>query len=432
MNGNRPATRIVHIHGFDKKGHGSGETETGGRVAVPYSIPGETVEAVKRRRVGTLVRVVEPSPHRTEPVCRHFGVCGGCRWQHVEYGHQLEWKRRRVRAKFDALGVDTTGFEMPVQPSPPYGYRNRMDFVWWFDGRLGLREQGKWHKMVNLEECRLVDEGTMEAVFEANRRAHALGLPFHDQKYRRPGLRYAIVRRGIYTGDLMLNLVSDPMNLPAELYEGLPGVTSVYQLVNADPESAVSDGEPVHRWGETRYRERILGREFIAGPRTFFQPNPAVAETMVECALEWAGNIQPRRFLADLYCGAGLFTAFLSEQFERTAGIELSGEALDCARLNAPAADFIECGAESMDAAWIEGSDLLLADPPREGLLPKALDAVRAARPGAILYVSCNPARGAEDIQTLLADYRLAGIRLFDQFPQTPHVEMMALLERRI
>lgn len=426
-----PIIRTVAIHSLNDKGHGEGETDTGGALTVPFTAPGDVVEASKaKRRQGRLERVVTPSPERIEPRCRHFQQCGGCSWQHLGYKNQLQYKKDAVARWFARHGVKFDLSEVEILPSPPFAYRNRMDFVWSYDGRFGLREQGRFYRIVDLNECHLIPAELMERALEVNRRAHELELPFRDDKRKKRGLRYLIVRRGVFTGEVMFLFVSDDMPLPPSLWEGL-GADSVYQLINDNLENDRSDGEPRHLDGALTFHDEAQGRRFAIGPRSFYQPNPIVAEAMaghVQTLLDERGG----ESLLDLFCGIGYFTSLLADRFERIIGIELVEEALRYARRNAPQAnvDFVCMNAEAISGLNARGIDTLLIDPPRSGLHPKTLKWILAQPFRQIIYVSCNPKRGAEDIAALSQAYSLDHARLFDQFPQTPHVEMIARLIR--
>ena len=424
--------RIANITELDAKGRGVGETETGGKVFVPYTLPSERVEVIRRpRKQADLTQVLEASPHRVEGRCRHFMNCGGCAWQHIDPEYQLRLKRELVAKRFQLNGVDIDAQSIPIVSSPPFHYRNRMDFVWWYDGRFGLRRRGKWHSVVNLEECHLFPDDVMEVALEINRRVHDAGLPFRDEKRELRGLRYLIVRRGVFTGDLMVNFVTDPMELPSSLWDGLDRVTSVYQLINDNLKNDQSDGIPFHLAGADAYRERIGEHTFYVGPRSFFQPNPIVAESMIEHAggiLDLSGRTNRR--LLDLYCGIGVFSICLADRFERGWGIELSDEAIAFAKRNVSDApiEFFCQDAIDLPLDIVSQTNTLIVDPPREGLHPRVLKTLLAHPFRDIVYVSCKPAKGVEEIVTLMDRYSLRSIHLFDQFPQTPHVEMIVHL----
>lgn len=426
--------RTVRITDLDKKGQGWGDTHTGGRLKVPYTIPGELVEARKmRRHEGCLLRVIEPSPFRIEPACRHFGSCGGCTWQHMDYEEQLRWKSARVARKFAENQLLIPQEPLPIESGWPYEYRSRMDFLWWYNGDFGLRQRGKWYSAVNLEECRLLPQPVMNVALEVNRRVQALRLPFRDSKCHTPGLRYLIVRRGAGTGEIMLSFVTDPMVFPSVLWQGLEDVVSVYQLINDNLENDLSDGEPVHLWGEPFYHEKINGGVYRVGPRSFFQPNPVMAERMVNYVQEIATTIDPRSGLIDLYCGIGLFAISLMNYFERIMGVENSAEAVALAKSNACGLPIRFACVDAEKWNWPERSDFdtLLVDPPRTGLQTGVLGRLQMEPFSNLIYVSCNPSRGVEDIAVLREAYEILSVKLFDQFPQTPHVEMIAHLRKK-
>lgn len=348
----------------------------------------------------------------------------------MEYSYQLEMKRERVCSRFEENGVAIDRNAIEIVSASPYEYRARMDFLWWYDGSFGLRQKGKWFSAVNLEECRLLPKPAMQAALEVNRRVQESGLPFRDSKRQTPGLRYLVIRSGIFTGDIQLSFVSDAMEIPSSLWEGIEGVTSVYQLLNENLENDLSDGEAIHLWGEPFYRERIEGREFFVGPRSFFQPNPVVASRMVEHVRQIVSSFSSRNGLIDLYCGIGLFAILLSDCFENVIGIENNQESVALAKRNAGDLPVLFGCLDAEKWSWPSRSkyDAVLVDPPRTGLHASVIPLLKNDPFSNLIYVSCNPSRGVEDIAQLLEAYDLVSVKLFDQFPQTVHVEMIAHL----
>ncbi len=426
-----PKIRTVQIKTLNKKGIGTGLSDTGGTLTVPYTIPGELVEAERlRRKDARLLQVIEPSPHRTDPRCQHFGECGGCVWQHIDYRRQLELKRARVAQRFAAAGFSIDLSSIQIASEAPYAYRNRMDFIWWYDGKFGLRQRGKWYSIVDLQECHLPPKAVMDVALQVNQRVQASGLPFRDGKMKKRGLRYLVIRNGIFTGDIMLSFVSDDMTIPPSLYEGLENVTSVYQLINDNLENDQSDGRPRHLWGEKYYREKISQNTFHVGPRSFFQPNPAVAVKMVEYIKQITTEIKDKNNLIDLYCGIGLFSITLADAFDKILGIENNPEAIRIAEENNdnPSIEFSCMDAEKIEWPNREEYKTILIDPPRTGLHPQVIKQLRNEPFSDLIYVSCNPNKGIEDITELQEKYQINSVKLFDQFPQTAHVEMVAHL----
>ncbi len=430
--------RTVHISHLDRKGVGVGKTHTGGELKVPYTLPGELVEAQKlRRRDGRLLQVTEPSLHRIEPDCCHFSDCGGCSWQHIDYAYQLQLKRERVADRLREFDFPIRAENLEIDASEPFAYRNRMDFLWWFNGDFGLRRRGKWYSAVNLHECHLLPKSVMDVALEVNRRVQKMGFTFRDSKNHTGGLRYLIIRHGVFTQNIMLSFVSDPMPIPASLWDGLDEVISVYQLINDNAENDLSDGEAVHLWGEPYYYEKIGSHKFCVGPRSFFQPNPAVATRMVSHLRDGVSSLDSRKGLIDLYCGIGLFTISLADCFEKGMGIENNPEAIALAKRNAwglsgrSPVHFVCMDAEKWDWERLQNYDTLLIDPPRTGLHDSVLALLKRRPFPQLIYVSCNPTRGIADLAQLQEVYELASMKLFDQFPQTPHVEFIAFLRRK-
>lgn len=426
--------RFVTIQSLNKKGLGVGETDTGGKLVVPFTLPGEKVIAEKYRQASKLVEVLEPSPKRIESTCKHFTICGGCSWQHIDYEYQLQLKIESVQNAWNTHELDVSHIPVHTESSQPFHYRNRMDFVWWWNGAFGLREKGKWNSVVDLQECWLLPSETMHVALEVNRRAHVLNLPFRDQKKNIPGLRYLVIRTGIHTGEIMLNIVSDSIELPQDLWVDLPNVCSVYQLINDNPTRDTSDGEPKYLFGKDGYEETILGQSFTVKPNVFFQPNPIMAEKMVNTVRKWIeeDDGSKKKFI-DLYCGVGMFTVLLADLFEDVTGIELVEESIHLARQHAgdQNIDFFVADAVKVQPKLLHDVDVLLVDPPREGLLPKVIKKIKEVLPKRLIYVSCHPHKGVEDIAQLVEHYDIKQIAYFDQFPQTPHVEMIVMLALR-
>jgi len=345
-------------------------------IFAPFVIDGELaevrVEKVKPRFArARLLRVIEPSPHRVEPRCPYFGVCGGCQYQHIAYERQLELKRRQVREVLHRLGgVDPETVRPPVPCPRPYHYRNRlMVRSWWSRAEermfVGfLRRESRW--VVDVEECALAEP----ALNEELRRVRA-------DPPRRSGLKKAL-------------------RLPPE--------------------------------------------GWVAPPDSFFQNNffmlPKLAETARE-RLADAGS----RFLIDAYCGVGFFAVELAGAVERFAGVEIDAQAVRAARLNAARrgaenGEFIRGSAEEklprLLADFTPEASTIILDPPRVGCAPSTVEALRAARPAQILYVSCHPATLARDLKRLCEGglYAPRAIVPLDMFPQTQHVECVADLRK--
>ncbi|MFC1639015.1 23S rRNA (uracil(1939)-C(5))-methyltransferase RlmD [Patescibacteria group bacterium] len=433
-------TRTIVIESVDKKGCGRGQVNER-PASVRFALPGETVEAsyvgrgkgVKRFRVD---RLVEASPHRTEPRCPNAGRCGGCAWQHVDYAHQLELKRGLVNAAFERAGLQPP--VAAVEPCPQlYHYRNRMDWCVGPQGQIGLKEPGRWNAYLNIEECHLQSPEAMEVLATVRGWMKDNGVKpwnaFHDKGY----LRYVVVREGKNTGERLVTLVTHRGDLPArnDLIERLaPYTTSVWHGVNPEvtdlsvaPKTELVAGAPhlVESVGNFRYQ---------IGPNSFFQTNTTMAERLLSAVREHVTEARPETVL-DLYCGVGFFTVGIADLVRRAVGVELDDQAVSAARRNAllngaANTEFAATSAESL--VWErERPDLVIVDPPRAGLHPKVASTLLERAPRRIVYVSCNYESFVRDFGALGTQYDLTSLQALDLFPHSPHVELVTLLERQ-
>ncbi len=359
-------------------GEAVGRTEEGMVIFVPFAMPGERVEAeiVHRRRTfarGRLKRLLEPSPQRVQPECAHFGVCGGCEWQHIAYATQVQYKTAIVREQMERIGRLHQPTVRDCIPCPlPYGYRNRIQLVADERGQLGYLAR-KTHQVVPITSCPIAD----------SRINHLIGAQLSE-----PSVRSADIRA---------------------FDEGA---------------RAVAGDQPVGFITVGRWRYRVTGD-------VFFQVNTVMAERLVQEALNALAVRKGERVL-ELYCGVGLFTLPVAAAGAHVVGVEINPRAVADARHNLAAHGFSTARVIASDAADVLRRDAprwdaLLLDPPRAGLAPEVVHAVLRARPSRVVYVSCDPATLARDAQMLVAGgYRLEYVQPLDLFPQTHHVESVA------
>ncbi len=368
----------------------------------------EIVEEKKRYARARLIEVLSPSPHRVEPPCPHFGLCGGCQWQHIAYDAQLGFKRDIVRDQLARLaGLP----DVPVHPvagmADPWRYRNHVQLVPDVEGRLGYR-QAETHRVVAIEECRLMHP-LVDDLFAA------LDLDL-------PQLQRLSLRAGVRTGDQLI-IFETRDGQPPQLEIDVP-VSCVF-LTN--------DGLPLTLIGYDYIMERVAGREYRISAPSFFQVNTAQAERLVEMVAE---DLSPAgdETLLDAYCGVGLFGLSLAGRVRRVIGVEGNPWAVADARFNAQDVanvEVVEGAVEDVVAGLDESVTLAVADPPRQGLAPAVRAALGRLAPRRLAYVSCDPATLARDARALMeAGYRLRHVRPVDMFPQTYHVESVALWER--
>jgi 23S rRNA (uracil1939-C5)-methyltransferase len=444
---------IVAIDGLTAQGDGLGRAGVR-RIAVAGAVPGDRVEvAVRGKRRGHLEGRVEAflehgCPRRQAP-CQHFGVCGGCRWQDLDYPAQLQLKERMVAEAMLARNLEI-GQLLPIRPSPAqWFYRNKMEYSFGVDRsgqvQLGMHVRERYNRLFDVEACHLLSARSNRIVRSARTHAAALGVPVYDLRTHQGVLRFLVVREARPGAETMVVLVvaeyprPDVDELAARVRRDVPEIaTFVVALHQGKAQVAVGQREFVLA-GSGRITERCGGLAFEVSPRSFFQTNPAQAEQLYRWVAELADGSPPARVL-DLYCGTGGISLHLARQAAQVVGVELVAEAVVDARANAERNGLSNCRflagpveevLEELQRAG-EGFDVVVADPPRTGLHPRALAAVARLGPPALVYVSCNPFTLAPDLESLAASgYEVEQVQPVDMFPQTPHCEVVARLRRR-
>ena len=421
-------------------------------VFVRGGLPGDLVRAratkVKRGFAeATRTALVEPGPDRVPAPCRHFGVCGGCRFQDYAYDRQLASKEAQVRDALERLGRFP---EPPLDPIVPavqeYGYRNKLEYSFSSgeDGLvLGFHRAGRWDEVIDVEECLLTTD-VGNAIREAVKRwARDEGLEPYDQETGTGYLRHLVVREGRNTGQVLVVLVTAPgerfdADFLVETLTAFPEVRSIHWAVNDRPAEVTNLPTRV-LWGEEGIEEELCGLRFRIRPNAFLQTNTAMAEVLYGLAREAAG-LTGGETVYDLYCGTGTIGLALAADAGSVWGVEISEESVACAIENARVngvdnAQFFagNVGQSLEELAERAGSpDVVVVDPPRAGLAGKALRRAGALGAERIVYVSCNPTTLASDLAVLRDEYgyELVRCRPVDMFPHTPHIESVSLLRR--
>ena len=406
----------VRIEKLVYGGDGLGRLPDSRAVFVPFTLPGEVVELQivqegKKFARGKLMSVLESSPARIQPRCRHFGTCGGCHYQHIAYDAQLQAKFSILEDQLRRLGGFLTPSISGITASPdPWNYRNQMQFHPAPEGGLGFMDlEGK--AVVPIQECHLPTEG-INALWPQ------IDLGAETELTR-------ITLREDSFGELMLVLEGID-ELGPELILDLP--VSVCYLK--------PDGSSLTLAGQDQLTYQVLGRQLSLSPESFFQVNLGVAEKLVEYVLARLPQT-PALNTLELYAGAGLFSLFLAERSHKLIAIESSPSACYDFANNLDAYDNVrlyEGPVEEVLPALIDdlpSLDLVLLDPPRAGLHPKARESLEKLASEHIIYISCEPSTLARDLKHLCeAGYQLTDVHLFDMFPQTYHLETVAILQR--
>ncbi|HWG55458.1 MAG TPA: 23S rRNA (uracil(1939)-C(5))-methyltransferase RlmD [Gaiellaceae bacterium] len=422
-------------------------------VFVRRGLPGDTVRArvtkVKRGFAEALAtEVLQPSPQRVEAPCSHYPACGGCRFQDLDYTVQVAAKEAQVADALRRIGGFADAPLEPIVPAAsPFHYRNKMEYSFTqlpAGPTLGFHKAGRWDEVLEVEKCWLTSDLGNAIRNTVRAWAQEEGLVAYDQAEQTGYLRHLVVREGRNTGQALVLLVTakgekfDP-DYFVEVLRRFPEVRSIHWAVNEQP-SEVTNLPTRLLWGEDAIEEELLGLRFRIRPNAFLQTNTEMAERLYELAIEYAG-LTGGETVYDLYCGTGTIGLAMAGRALSVWGVEISEEAVACALENADlngignAAFFAGNVGQSIEelAERAGPADVVVVDPPRAGLAGKALR--RTGRLGAnrIVYVSCNPTTLASDLKVLRDDwgYDLLRVRPVDMFPHTPHVETVALLERR-
>ncbi len=422
-------------------------------VFVRRGLPGDRVRArvtkVQRRHAEALAtEVLEPGPQRVDAPCAHYPACGGCRFQDLAYEAQVAAKEEQVADALRRIGGIQ---EPPLEPILPsvdvFHYRNKLEysFTQLEDGpSLGFHKAGRWDEVLEVEKCWLttdVGNAIRNAVREWAREER---LVAYDQSEQTGYLRHLVVREGRNTGQALVLLVTAAgekfeTGHFVDVLRRFPEVRSIHWSQNDSP-AEVTNLPTTLLWGEDAIEEELCGLRCRVRPNAFLQTNTAMAERLYGLARDFAA-LTGRETVYDLYCGIGTIGLVLARDALTVWGIELSEESVACALENADlngitnAAFFAGNVGQSLEELHERSGDpdVVVVDPPRAGLAGKALR--RLGRIGAprIVYVSCNPTTLASDVKQLSADfgYELVRAKPVDMFPHTPHVETVALLERR-
>jgi 23S rRNA (uracil1939-C5)-methyltransferase len=413
-------------------------------------LPGDTVRArvtkVKRGFAeGVVTELVAPGEGRVQAPCRHFGVCGGCRFQDLAYEVQLDEKERQVR---DALVRIGRFAEPPLEPIVPaeaqYGYRNKLEYSFTAgdDGiELGFHRAGRWDEVIDIEECLLTTDLGNAVRLAVREWAREERLQPYDQKIGIGYLRHLVVREGRNTGQVLVVLVTAPgehfeAGYLVDVLRRFPEVRSIHWAINDTP--AEQTNLPTRLlWGDDAIEEEILGLRYRVRPSAFLQTNTGMAARLYELARECAALTGDEN-VYDLYCGTGTIGLALSANARSVWGLEISEEAVACAIENAElngienARFFAGNVGQTIEELREEAGspDVVVVDPPRAGLAGKALRRTGELGAPRLVYVSCNPTTLASDLQVLRDEYGyvLERCRPVDMFPHTPHVESVSAL----
>ncbi len=381
-------------------------------------------------------------------LCPNKEVCGSCAWSRIAYPQQLEQKLSAINSLFKIKNLPFRCKDILASPTTSH-YRNRMDFVIDFEGRVGLRQKGKWWKVIDAHPCFIADRKIETAYWQTREWARNAGLSYYDRKTHEGFLRYAVIRSTTRSQTMITIITSPPSEdkdsqnpisvneaaAPNALMEFAKNnsATSVVWAVTSSL-SDLSRGENFMTLkGPGVMEEKINDLSYRVTPNAFFQTNPHAAPLLQKTVVDFCGDISGKTVL-DLYCGSGFFTIPLSKKAKKAIGAEEVPEAIADARVNAEQnkikAEFFTAKIEEWD--WKQyRPDVLVLDPPRSGMHDKVLRDIVGSPPETIVYVSCNPKNFARECVELSRVYNVTTLRAIDMFPHTPHVELVARLVRK-
>lgn len=440
----------VNVEDLTHDGSGVAKVE-GYPLFIHGALPGEEVEiqvgkTLKNYGFARLLNVLKPSPERVDAPCHVFEQCGGCQLQHLSYEGQLQQKQKQVRDVMDRIAKLP---EVPVHPvkgmQDPWRYRNKSQIP--FSERNGEVVAGFYrsrsHHIVDTDVCIIQSEEADELMATLKREMLIHGVDAYNERTHRGMLRHLVVRKGQTTNEIMVVLVTSKKKFPQRdaivevIKRVLPEVTSIMQNVNSEKTNVIFGNETICLYGKSVIIDTIGDIQFEISARSFYQVNPTQTEVLYRQALEYAG-LSGNETVIDAYCGIGTISLFLAQQANEVYGVEIVPQAIEDAKRNAELNGitnaFFKAGAsEDVIPKWYEQGkrfDVLVVDPPRKGCDEKLLQTILKYKPKRVVYVSCNPGTLARDLRILEdGGYRAKEVQPVDMFPQSSHVECVALIE---
>ncbi len=453
----------LEITGISSEGKGVGRVN-GQVVFVKETVPGDIVKAKvvgkkKKFLEAYAEEIITKSDERIVPFCEHFGLCGGCKWQHMHYDSQLKYKQKHVEENLQKL----SGLELPqtnaiLGSSETTFYRNKLEFTFsnfrWLTKEeiasgeeyvrtgLGFHIPKQFNKIINVEKCYLQADPSNEIRLKVKSFADAHDIPFFDVKKQEGFLRNLVIRTST-TGDLMVilqvyyrdqELIDLMLN---HLKKEFPQITSLMYVVNEKGNDSFSDQEVLLFAGKDHIMEQMGDLKFKIGPKSFYQTNSVQAHELYKVAADFAG-LKGDELVYDLYTGTGTIANFVARSAKKVIGIEYVEEAIADAKVNSELNGIANTYFYAGDMKDLLGNefinkhgkpDVIITDPPRAGMHPRVTQLLAEIKSDRIVYVSCNPATQARDLEVLGQVYDVVKIQPVDMFPQTQHIESVVLLE---
>ena len=461
----KPKFEQVEIVAAAAEGKAIGRVEEGKVVFVPYAAPGDIVDVqvIKKKKSyleGRITHFHKYSDLRIEAVCKHYMACGGCKWQHLPYAEQAKFKQQQVEDNLSRIGhIDVSNTLPIIAAEKEYYYRNKLEYTfsnlaWLTDfskevdfserdmDALGFHVPGMFDRVVDVEHCHLQAEPSNKIRLAVRAYAKKHKLSFFDIRNQVGFMRNLIVRTAS-TGEIMVIVVffhedeNAREGLMEHIKESFPEITSLMYIINEKKNDSITDQEVKLYSGKDFMYEQMEDLKFKVGPKSFYQTNNEQAYKLYSITRQLA-NLSGDELVYDLYTGTGTIANFIAKKANKVIGIEYVPEAIEDAKINANLnkldnTDFFDGDmVKVLDEQFIDTHgkpDVIITDPPRAGMHPKVVELLNRIEASRIVYVSCNPATQARDVQMLMEKYKVVTIQPVDMFPQTHHVENVILLE---
>ena len=429
------------------------------RVIVKNGVPGQkvrfSVNKVKKGKAeGRLLEVIEKAPQEIESACPHFGQCGGCTYQNLPYEEQVKLKESQVKAMMDEA-VDGDYIWEGVLESPVKSeYRNKMEFSFgdeYKDGplALGMHKRGSFHDIVNVCDCQIVDGDYRKILACTLECARESGLPYYHRMRHEGYFRHLLVRKAVKTEEILIDIVTaseegfgskpkeflDKWAAALQALELSGKIVGILHTKNDSLADVVKDEGTEVLFGQDYFYEELLGLKFKITPFSFFQTNSLGAEVLYEKAREYIGDTN-EKVVFDLYSGTGTIAQILAPVAKKVVGVEIVEEAVEAAKVNAKLNGLDNCTFWAGDVLKVidelgEIPDLIMLDPPRDGVNPKALMKILNFGVDRLVYIACKPTSLARDLEMIQGrGYKVEKIACVDLFPSTVHIETVVLLSK--
>ncbi|WP_306014424.1 MULTISPECIES: 23S rRNA (uracil(1939)-C(5))-methyltransferase RlmD [unclassified Allomuricauda] len=450
------------------KGKSVGKAPDGRVIFLSNAVPGDVVDVMttKKRKAyfeGVATKFHTLSDKRTEPVCQHFGTCGGCKWQHMGYEHQLYFKQKEVENNLKRIGNLELPTTQPILGSKEqYFYRNKMEFSFsdsrWLTQKeidsdkniedrnaLGFHIPGMWDKILDIKKCHLQEDPSNAIRLETKQFANNNGLSFFNPR-KQEGLLRTLMIRTSSTGEIMVLIQFFEEHkeqrelLLNHLKDTFPEITSLLYVVNSKANDTIYDQEIICFAGRDHIFEEMEGLQFKINAKSFYQTNSAQAYELYKVTRDFAG-LTGNELVYDLYTGTGTIAQFVAKDAKKVVGVESVPEAIADAKANAvhnqiSNVEFFVGDMKNVfndDFIAAHGQpDVIITDPPRDGMHKQVVEQLLQVGPPKIVYVSCNSATQARDLALMKEQYQVVKVQPVDMFPQTHHVENVVLLEKRV